>query len=208
MLLSGRRSRFQNGVSKMQRRVYFIGAHSTGKTALSSFIAKKLQWPYILEQARVVLAEKGWKLAEFDKDLDKAAEFQRLVIQKQLAEEERLQDENFISDRGFDGIAYAAANTLIASEIRNSLDFNEYLSDFRTFGSTTFFVRPHEKLIENDGIRGDISWSSICRIDGMLEYILETERIPYIPLESMSMKSRVRTIEGVLHAAGVPHYGC
>ena len=63
MLLSSRRNRFEDGVSKMQKRVYFVGAQSTGKTTLSEYMARKLQWKYIREQARVVLAEKGWKLA-------------------------------------------------------------------------------------------------------------------------------------------------
>lgn len=192
----------------MQKRVYFVGAQSTGKTTLSSYMARKLQWKYIQEQARVVLSEKGWKLSDLAKNLERAADFQRLLVEKQLAEEEKLQGEDFISDRAFDGLAYAAANTLIASEIKNSLAFQEYLGDFRTFGSITFFVRPHIQLIEQDGVREDADWPSVCRIDGMLEYILESEQIPYIPLESMSLKSRVRTVEGVLHAAGVPYYGC
>ena len=130
------------------------------------------------------------------------------MIQRQLAEEQKLQGEDFVSDRAFDGIAHAAASTLIAPEIYNSLDFKEYLGDFRTFGSIVFFVRPHVQLIEQDAVRPDACWEAICRIDGMLEYVLEIEKIPYIPLESMSMKSRVRTVEGVLHAAGVPYYGC
>ena len=208
MLLSSRRNRFENGVYKMQKRVYFVGAQSTGKTTLSSLVATRLRWSYIPEQARVVLSEKGWKLGDFAKDLYKAAEFQRLLIQRQLAEEQKLQGEDFVSDRAFDGIAYAAASTLIASELYNSLDFKEYLGDFQTFGSIVFFVRPHVQLIEQDMVGPDACWESICRIDGMLEYVLEIEKIPYIPLESMSMKSRVRTVEGVLHAAGVPYYGC
>ena len=189
----------------MQRRVYFVGAQCTGKTTLSSFMAKKLGWPLIDEQARVVLAEKKWTLASFAKDLERAAEFQRLVLRRQLDKESELHGQDFISDRGFDGVAYAAANTLIVSEFHNSLEFREYLGDFKTFGSITFFVRPHISLVESDGVRADAYWSSVCRIDGMIEYILETERIPYIPLESMSLKSRVRTVEGVLHAAGVPY---
>lgn len=205
MLLSSRRDHFVKGIRPMQRRVYFVGAQCTGKTTLSSFMAKKLGWPLIDEQARVVLAEKKWTLASFAKDLERAAEFQRLVLRRQLDKESELHGQDFISDRGFDGVAYAAANTLIVSEFHNSLEFREYLGDFKTFGSITFFVRPHISLVESDGVRADAYWSSVCRIDGMIEYILETERIPYIPLESMSLKSRVRTVEGVLHAAGVPY---
>lgn len=190
----------------MQKRVYFVGAHSTGKTALSSFMAKKLGWAYIEEQARAILADKKWHLMDINKRLDWAAEFQLEVWRRQRAAEEAITDD-FISDRSFDVIAYAASTSLVAKEIRRSLLFQEYLGDLQVFGSITFFVRPQVDLIADDSVRVEADWGAINRIDGMIEYILETEGIPYIPLESLSMKSRVRTVEGVLHAAGVPYCG-
>ena len=190
----------------MQKRVYFIGAHSTGKTTLSGFMAKKLGWRYIPEQARFILEEKKWNLADIRADMNWAAEFQ-IDIWKRQREAEESSGADFISDRSFDSIAYAASTCLIARGLRNSIEFKEYLEDLRSHGSITFFLRPQPSLLRGDELIGECEWADINRIDGMIEYILETEGIPYIPLESLSMKSRVRTVEGVLHAAGVPYSG-
>lgn len=208
MLFSNRRNRFEEG-AKIVRRVYFVGAHSTGKTTLSSFIADKLDWHYIEEQATAILRDKAAPsggqtqsvLAAIRKDLYKAGDFQLEIWKRQRQAEEEAESD-FISDRSFDSVAYAAATSLVAKELRDSVEFQEYLGDLRAHGSITFFVRPQLRFVHEDE-----SWSEICRIDGMIEYILETEGIPYIPLESPSMRSRVRTVEGVLHAAGVPYDG-
>jgi hypothetical protein len=46
-------------------------------------------------------------------------------------------------------------------------------------------------------------WDEVVRIDGMVKFMLEMFAVPYIPLESLSMQERVRTVERVLSLAGV-----
>ena len=49
-----------------------------------------------------------------------------------------------------------------------------------------------------------IGWSvSVLRIDGMIKLLLEMHRVPYLPLESVSMQERVRAVDFVLSRAGI-----
>ncbi len=57
---------------------------------------------------------------------------------------------------------------------------------------TVFFVRPHRDLLKEDGTRAGVTWESVLRIDGMVKFMLEQSRIPYLPLESASMQERAR----------------
>ena len=63
-----------------------------------------------------------------------------------------------------------------------------------------FFLRPHQSLLKDDGVRAGVSWDSVLRIDGMVKLMLEQYRISYLPLESVSMQERVRAVEFVLVA--------
>lgn len=191
----------------MAKRVYFVGAQSTGKTTLAEFIANYLGWRLIKEQAREVIRDfcrLEYPLAEIRKNLYKAEDFQREILKRQIAAEDEAVGD-YVSDRAFDNIVYAAHYTIASADIKNTLEFQSYLSGLRSSDAIIFFIRPHESLLAIDNVRTDADWKDVCQIDGMIEYILESERIPYIPLESPSMKSRVRTVLGVLHAAGVPN---
>ena len=61
-----------------------------------------------------------------------------------------------------------------------------------------FFLRPHQSLLKDDGIRAGVSWDSVLRIDGMVKLLLEQHRIRYLPVESVSMQERVRILEFVI----------
>jgi len=52
-------------------------------------------------------------------------------------------------------------------------------------------------------VRERLVWEEVVRIDGMVKFMLEMFAVPYIPLESLSMQERVRTVERVLQLAGV-----
>jgi hypothetical protein len=66
-----------------------------------------------------------------------------------------------------------------------------------------FFVRPHQSLLKDDGVRAGVSWDSVLRIDGMVKLMLEQHQISYLPLESVSMQERVRAVEFVLGRSGL-----
>jgi hypothetical protein len=66
-----------------------------------------------------------------------------------------------------------------------------------------FFVRPHQSLLKDDGVRAGVSWDSVLRIDGMVKLMLEQHQISYLPLESVSMQERVRAVEFVLGKCGL-----
>ncbi|MCU1278445.1 MAG: hypothetical protein JWM53_1991, partial [bacterium] len=61
-----------------------------------------------------------------------------------------------------------------------------------------FFVRPHKDLLKEDGVRAGVTWESVLRIDGMIKLMLEQGRIPYLPIESVAMQERARTVDFVL----------
>ncbi|MEZ6019242.1 MAG: hypothetical protein R3F17_03825 [Planctomycetota bacterium] len=44
----------------------------------------------------------------------------------------------------------------------------------------------------------------VARIDGMVKLMLEMFAVPYIPVESLSMQERLRTVAQVLRLAGLP----
>jgi len=52
-------------------------------------------------------------------------------------------------------------------------------------------------------VRAGVSWESVLRIDGMIKLMLEIHRVPYLPIESVSMQERVRAIDFVLARAGL-----
>jgi hypothetical protein len=66
-----------------------------------------------------------------------------------------------------------------------------------------FFLRPHQSLLKDDGIRAGVSWDSVLRIDGMVKLMLEQHGITYLPIESVSMQERVRAVEFVLGRCGL-----
>jgi hypothetical protein len=168
-------------------RIYFVGSHATGKTTLCRYVSRKFGLPMITEVARAVLA-------------DMVAEYQRKVFERQVATE-RLQERGFVSDRAFDNLAYAAEHTTVVADLMGDQRFRDYIRWVSE--GTVFFLRPHADLLKEDGVRAGVSWESVLRIDGMIKFLLEQHRIPYLPIESVSMQERVRAVEFVLGKCGL-----
>ena len=181
-------------------RIYFIGSHATGKTTLCRYVSKRYGLPMITEVARSVLAEMETSLDSLRTDVELVAEYQERMFARQVAIE-RLHDGKFVSDRAFDNLAYVAEHTTNAAAMMNDARFLEYMKWVRE--GIVFFVRPHQSLLKEDGVRAGVSWDSVLRIDGMVKLMLEQHRISYLPLESVSMQERVRTIEFVLDRCGL-----
>jgi hypothetical protein len=181
-------------------RIYFVGSHATGKTTLCRYVSQRYGLPMISEVARAVLAEMETSLDALRTDMDLVAEYQERVFARQVAIE-KSQEERFVSDRAFDNLAYVAEHTLNAGAMLSGDRFNDYMK--WVSDGVVFFVRPHQSLLRDDGVRAGVSWDSVLRIDGMVKLMLEQHRISYLPLESVSMQERVRAIDFVLSRSGV-----
>jgi nicotinamide riboside kinase len=176
-------------------RIYFVGSHATGKTTLCRYVSRRYGLPMISEVARAVLAEMETGLDALRTDMDLVAEYQERVFARQVAVE-KLHEGHFVSDRAFDNLAYVAEHTLNAGAMLEGQRFRDYMKWVSE--GVVFFVRPHQSLLKDDGVRAGVSWDSVLRIDGMVKLMLEQHRISYLPLESVSMQERVRAVEFVL----------
>jgi nicotinamide riboside kinase len=181
-------------------RIYFVGSHATGKTTLCRFVSRRYGLPMITEVARAVLAENETSLDHLRTDMDAVAEYQERVFARQVAIE-KLHDGQFVSDRAFDNLAYAAEHTTVLADMMGDQRFRDYMTWVAQ--GTVFFLRPHPSLLREDGTRAGVSWDSVLRIDGMIKLLLEQHRISYLPIESVSMQERVRAVEFVLSRAGL-----
>ena len=180
-------------------RIYFVGAHATGKTTMTRYVSRKWGLPMISEVARAVLAELETNLGSLRTDMDLVAEYQSRVFQRQV-QVERMQQRGFVSDRAFDNLAYAAEHTTILGDLMGDDTFREYMKWVAE--GVVFFVRPQRDLLKEDGVRASVTWDSVIRIDGMIKLMLEQFRIPYLPVDTASMQERVRTVEFVLARSG------
>ena len=181
-------------------RIYFVGSHATGKTTLCRYVSRRYGLPMISEVARAVLAEMETGLDALRTDMDLVAEYQERVFARQVAVE-RQHEGKFVSDRAFDNLAYVAEHTTNAAFMMNDARFLDYMKWVRQ--GVVFFLRPHQSLLKDDGVRAGVSWDSVLRIDGMVKLMLEQHGISYLPLESVSMQERVRAVEFVLNHCGL-----
>lgn len=181
-------------------RIYFVGSHATGKTTLCRYVSRRYGLPMISEVARAVLAEMETGFDALRTDMDLVGEYQERVFERQVAVE-RMHQGRFVSDRAFDNLAYVAEHTMNAASMMNDQRFHDYMKWVRE--GIVFFVRPHQSLLKEDGVRAGVSWDSVLRIDGMVKLMLEQHGISYLPLESVSMQERVRAVEFVLQRCGL-----
>ncbi|HEY4243809.1 MAG TPA: AAA family ATPase [Kofleriaceae bacterium] len=182
-------------------RIYFVGSHATGKTTLCRYVSRRYNLPMISEVARAVLAEMETGLDALRTDMDLVAEYQERVFARQVMVE-KMHEGRFVSDRAFDNLAYVAEHTTNAAAMMTDQRFADYMGWVRE--GIVFFLRPHQSLLKDDGVRAGVSWDSVLRIDGMVKLMLEMHRIPYLPLESVSMQERVRAVEFVLARCNLP----
>lgn len=181
-------------------RVYLVGAHSTGKTTLASWVRDHYGLPMISEVARGVLAEMEAQLDQIRSNLDVVNRYQGEVFERQLRAEEE-QEGGFVSDRAFCNLAYAAQHSLILPDLFQDRRLRAYMDSVSR--GVVYFLRPHRELLAEDGVREAASWEAVLRIDGMVKLMLEMFGIPYIPVDCLSMQERVRLVERTLQLAGV-----
>jgi nicotinamide riboside kinase len=182
-------------------RIYLVGAHATGKTTLARWIRDRYQVPMIAEVARGVLAEMEERLETLRTDIDLVDRYQAAVFARQIDAEAAING-SFVSDRAFCNLAYAAHHSGILGRIFRDPRLEQYMSWVKR--GLVFFLRPHQELLVDDGVRAGVEWEEVIRIDGMVKLLLEQFDVPYIPVASLSMQERVRLVERVLQLAGLP----
>ncbi len=179
--------------------VYLVGAHSTGKTTLARWIRDTYGMPMISEVARGVLAEMEAQLDSLRTDVALVDRYQAEVFQRQI-EAEEAQQGSFVSDRAFCNLAYAAQHSTIMAGVARDSRLQTYMGRVRK--GLVFFLRPHQALLAEDGVRAGVEWEEVLRIDGMVKIMLEMFDVPYIPVQSLPMQERIRLVQRVLELAG------
>ncbi len=186
----------------MQRplRIYFVGAHSTGKTTLARWVRDQYGLPMISEVARGVLAEMEEHLDVMRSRLDVVDRYQTEVFERQITAESQ-QVGSFVSDRAFCNLAYAAQHARVLNKLATDPRLASYMESVKD--GLVFFLRPHRELLAEDGVRAGVAWEEVLRIDGMVKLMLEMFAIPYIPVDCLPMQERVRLLERVFSLAGL-----
>lgn len=177
-------------------KVYFVGAHSTGKTTCARYVSEKYKVPMITEVARMILSEKELHLDSLRYNIDLVDQYQESVFQRQIEEESKY--DTFVSDRSFDNLAYVAQHSRILSKLLHSQELYTYLESLRATDSFIFFVRPSKATLKADGVRESLSWDGILAIDANVKFLLEMFNLRYFQINMDNMQERVRLIDSVL----------
>lgn len=179
-------------------RVYLAGSHSSGKSTLARYIAKKYNMPMLTEVARSVLSEKELNLKSLRADIDVANDFQLSIFDRQIEKENELKD-NFVSDRCIDCLAYTANHTNILNQLKTTSKYKEYVDSLKEKNSIIFFIRPSKETLMQDGVREELTWEGVITIDAMIKCIFEYEGINYIQINTPNMQERVMLIDTILN---------
>ncbi len=179
-------------------KIYLVGSHCTGKTTLAKYIKDRYGIDMVSEVVRDIANDMDGDLAKIRADMDRVNDLQEKIFKKQHQREKEVGDD-FVSDRGFDFLAYTAEYSTLTSDIRQMQEYHDYIRWMKK-DSVVFFIRPSKTLLDgaDDGFRERISWESICRIDGMIKFILELEDFDYIQIKTDIFQERSRLVESVV----------
>jgi nicotinamide riboside kinase len=180
-------------------KVYFVGSHSTGKTTCARYVSEKYNLPMITEVARMILSEKELQIDSMRYNLDLVDDYQQQIFNRQLSEESKLND--FVSDRSFDHLAYAAQHTRILPKLINSPELHTYLETLHDPESFIFYVRPSKATLKDDGVRESLSWDGVIAIDSKIHLLLEMFSLRYFQINTENMQERVRLMDSILSLA-------
>lgn len=178
-------------------KIYFIGAHSTGKSSLARYTSTQYNIPMISETARMILSEQELQIDSLRADMITVNNYQQKVFDRQILEESKSQ--SFVSDRSIvDIIAYSAQYTNILSTLLSSKELLAYLADLKAPDSVIFFVRPSKATLKADGVREAINWDGIVAIDAQVKFMLEMWQLRYFQINMDNMQERVKLIDSVI----------
>ena len=183
-------------------RIYFIGAHSTGKTTMARYVADKYRIPLLTEVARSLLAERELSMETLRADLGVVDSFQKGIFMRQM-EVEKGRD-SFVSDRSFDNLAYAAQHSRVLREVLETREAQAYVDGLRSKDALIFFVRPVRSTMRNDGVREQVEWDGLQQIDGMIKFMLEMWGLRHFQISTGSMQERARFVDAIISSHADP----
>jgi hypothetical protein len=128
--------------------------------------------------------------------MDLVDNYQESIFFRQLSEEQKHTD--FVSDRSFDCLAYAAQHTRILPKLLADEQIGPYIEKLRAPGVFTFFVRPSRATLRADGVRESLTWDGVVAIDAMVKFMLEMWQLPHFQINMDNMQERVQLINSVL----------
>lgn len=163
---------------------------------MARYVSKKTGLPLLPEVARMVLAERELAMDTLRSDLDTVDSFQREIFARQFQVEAN--HESFVSDRSFDNLAYAAQHARVLQIILQDRNLQDYIHRMRRSDVVLFYIRPVRATLRNDGIREQIDWDELIRIDGAIKFMLEMWGLKYFMIYSGSMQERARLVDAVL----------
>lgn len=176
-------------------KIYYIGAHSSGKSTLARYTSEKYKLPILTECARMVLSERELNVDSLRSDIEIVNSYQTEVFNRQLLEESKLT--NFVADRSLlDSIAYSAQHSTITNQLINKPEFEQYVNNLKD--ATIFFVRPSKATLKSDGVREQLNWDAVVSIDAMLKLLLEMFSIKYFQINTDNMQERIRQVDSML----------
>ena len=177
-------------------KVYFTGAHATGKTTLCRYVSEKYKIPMLPELARIILAEWELNIDSLRINLDTVDKYQEEIISRQFIEEKKHKD--FVSDRSFDGLAYAAQHSRMLGKLLQREDLQNYVEKLKDDNTFIFFVRPSRATMKQDGVRETLNWEGIIQIDAMCKFMIEMWGLKYYQINMDSIQERIRFIDSIL----------
>jgi hypothetical protein len=163
---------------------------------MARYVSKQTGLPLLPEVARMVLAERELAMDTLRSDLDIVDSFQREIFARQF--EVEANHESFVSDRSFDNLAYAAQHARVLQVILQDKNLQDYIHRMRSPDVVLFYIRPVRATLRNDGIREQIDWDELIRIDGAIKFMLEMWGLKYFMIYSGSMQERARLVDAVL----------
>lgn len=172
------------------------GSHSVGKSTLARYVSQKYSLPLLTEVARQILSEQELQMDTLRTDLDVVDDYQMRIFHRQVEQENKYI--NFVSDRSFDCLAYAAQHSRTLATVLKDPVFLNYIEKLRQQESIVFFVRPHRATMKADGVREHLTWDGIIAIDAQVKFICEMFELRYFQVNTDNMQERVRLVDAVL----------
>ncbi len=177
-------------------RVYLLGASGTGKTTLAKHLSRELGCEHLTGAVGNVMKRMGITFDQAMRDMELMDSFQLAIWEEQMRMERPFWENGypFVSDRGFDLMAYTAGQARTVAQIAESDLFQEYMRRLKTPGTIVMLMRPHPEVkAQTDGRRDAfLSPEWVWKVDGVIEYLLESHRVPYAPVGTACFRDRCR----------------
>jgi nicotinamide riboside kinase len=184
-------------IESIPMKIYFTGAHSSGKTTCARYVSEKYKLPIVTEVARMVLSEQELQLDSLRYDMDLVDSYQSQVFYRQMVEEAKY--DSFVSDRSaIDCLAYSTQHTRILPNLLASPELKAYLPILRAPDTFILFVKPSKATLRADGTREAINWEGVIAIDAQIKLFYEMFNLRYFQINTDSMQERVRLIDSIL----------